>query len=1330
MGFGFFFPTHFFFSTEGMKLLNLFFFFLLVQCIHIVQGDSLTINNANDWKTLITQTSRGSFPDEIILGEDLDLSTIEFSPLGINEEGDCVPFTGTFNGNSHTIQNIKMDKTEDTVFSHAGLFCGLGHGATVENVIIDDTCSFTGTTAGALSPSAFGSVTIRKVTTKASVNGIYVTSGLIGSIANITQADIIFDTCVVNGSVSFNTGFCTAGGFISTIKNNTEIKITITNSSHGGIVKVPNGFVGGFIGYGVINTKLTILFEESKHTGFIPSGGWVGGFIGMMGNNEEMSIVLKHVSSEGLAVQDSKFGDWTGGFIGKLDSNTNSSFFSQNATALGVLSGSLTTTGSIGCMVGDLSYNRNFEFVTEYFKHDMVLNAQCNSEMYMGGIIGNVFNNDNITIIDVVSKSNTSFTATSYSPVHIGSTIGRIYSNNHLNLVVNDGMNTGTFDGKSNAQVRIGGFVGLMGSNNNVLVIVTHITNTGNLHPLTDYAPSYGGGVFGACENNENITITITDGVNHGAINGDTSASGHLGGVSGSFSQNKNVTIEISAFVNKGALTSNSFNPHYCGGIVGEMNSNNGLVLSISNTTNNGIVNSTSRVQSYIGGFVGQSESNPAAKVIVKDSANNGILYAIGLHSFIGGLFGSFDNKDSIVTLEGWQNNGDINTSTTQGSSFAGGVIGSSRDSENTHLIFKKTVNSGIVNALSTSYVYVGGMIGYINSCNNLHLIMEEGKNNQLLNGTSTTGRGYIGGLIGWLVNNKNAVVTFKQSTNDGDVNVTSSVYGCCGGMAGRISENNGLSLTINDVINNGNINGTNMEFAGGLVGALLSNQPTIAIRNATNNGDIFVSSGSNDNYGGGLFAQVAEYSGTTLQIIGGVNTGAISFGKATGHVNVGGLVGNVNSGVKVALSHCFNTGNLNIHENTGAVGGLIGRASQGLGDHLQIDNSGNAGALEATESTASAAGLFVSFFSTKENVVVEVNNSFSKGPISGNGHVYGVSNLATAARNVVSMGTLAGQAEDVHSFWPSCDDAAMLYGLDDGCVNCENATLFAEQADGRYCLKRRDGCVPVDDELNKGAAREQYAMLWTRELELAEPVAVAVGAPYTLTMSVLRGDTVQHAFALYGLSLDGFFVVDRRSWQAVSTTTAVEQDMDLALCHEVVVRNVAGGRWLAEHGRTLGSIAGLDQHLDARHMGVDAADAARKYDRDTVLTQNLAFDLAWKPRVAVKLPPTDPSQVNAADVVRDVLGVVGGPVGGLGVEARTNGDGLVDEVDIFVFEDDAAQDIANKVNDLNKGAGCTAGVLCKSKGAHVVYGDPSSATRAASAAFVIFIVSALLFFF
>ena len=602
-------------------------------------------------------------------------------------------------------------------------------------------------------------------------------------------------------------------------------------------------------------------------------------------------------------------------------------------------------------------------------------------------------------------------------------------------------------------------------------------------------------------------------------------------------------------------------------------------------------------------------------------------------------------------------------------------------------------------------------------------------KKNNIVNGTATYASGYLGGFVGSLHSNQKAVVTFKKNSNDGDINATTGGQAYCGGMIGRMELNGGLLLTVEDWVNNGSINGTKVSFAGGLIGKLLNNKLTTDIRNANNNGAIFLSSSSDNHYGGGLLGSVEDSDSSKVSIIGGINNGDIFSSKTINSANVGGLIGLIGTKeANVTLSRCFNTGNLNMSTNDGAVGGLVGFLKQSMALRLWINDSGNTGALDAAQKTTSAGGLFVASGTTNDVTVVEIYNSFNKGPISGNEHVYGIGNLATAASNVVGMGTLSGQTEDIHSFWPSCNNAALLYGLDSVCTKCENATLFSEQADGMYCLTGQDGCMRVDDELNKEVIQEQYEMMWTMELGLAEPVSMVVGAPYSMNMKVAQGDTVQHAFEFYGKQLDGFIVMDRKTWTTLSNTSTIEENMDIAMCHEVIVRNLEDERWVAEHGKTLGTIAGLNQHLDSRHMGVDATNTTIKYDHNTMLTRNIVFDLAWKSHVVIDIPPADPSQVNTEDILRDVLGIVGGNADGMTAEARTNADGLVERVDIFVFEEDVAHDIANKVNDLDKGASCTAGVLCKSKGARVVYGDPSSATRTAFALLVLIVSAVVLF--
>ena len=79
-------------------------------------------------RILLHKHQEGHTQMRFLLTKTLICLQLSFLPLGIKSKGDCLPFTGTFNGNDHTIQNIKMNMNSDTTFSNAGLFCGLGNG--------------------------------------------------------------------------------------------------------------------------------------------------------------------------------------------------------------------------------------------------------------------------------------------------------------------------------------------------------------------------------------------------------------------------------------------------------------------------------------------------------------------------------------------------------------------------------------------------------------------------------------------------------------------------------------------------------------------------------------------------------------------------------------------------------------------------------------------------------------------------------------------------------------------------------------------------------------------------------------------------------------------------------------------------------------------------------------------------------------------------------------------------------------------------------------------------------------------------------------------------
>lgn len=153
------------------------------------------------------------------LTKDLDFEGYEYSPIGVNGSY----FIGTFNGNGYSISNI--DYYSETEI-YVGLFGFVGSGATIKNVIVDNTCSFFG---------------------RRTVGGI---AGSVGSYAK----DILFENCHFYGTIgayeavsnTYNGGFLGGIDYSSeTIIRNSSVVATIHENS------IRTNF-GSFLGYGIV----------------------------------------------------------------------------------------------------------------------------------------------------------------------------------------------------------------------------------------------------------------------------------------------------------------------------------------------------------------------------------------------------------------------------------------------------------------------------------------------------------------------------------------------------------------------------------------------------------------------------------------------------------------------------------------------------------------------------------------------------------------------------------------------------------------------------------------------------------------------------------------------------------------------------------------------------------------------------------------------------------------------------------------------------------------------------------------------------------------------
>ena len=119
-------------EMKWTRFLRLFF----VLILKIKFGSTLTISDAQGLIVLSTKVNKGTTYSgtTVILDADIDFTEKTLEPMG---KGYTRYFGGTFDGQGHTISNLKMNSASQ----FTGLF-GYSEGFTVKNLVIDESCSF------------------------------------------------------------------------------------------------------------------------------------------------------------------------------------------------------------------------------------------------------------------------------------------------------------------------------------------------------------------------------------------------------------------------------------------------------------------------------------------------------------------------------------------------------------------------------------------------------------------------------------------------------------------------------------------------------------------------------------------------------------------------------------------------------------------------------------------------------------------------------------------------------------------------------------------------------------------------------------------------------------------------------------------------------------------------------------------------------------------------------------------------------------------------------------------------------------------------------------
>ena len=252
-------------------------------------GRTYEVYNANGllaWNKAVL----GNLSLNCTLTDDIDLSDIDWTPIGTESR----PYTGNFDGGSHTITGLKIDKSGT---DYVGLIGCLGSGGKVQNVTLTnisvsgancvggiagqnygtvENCSVNGTVTGkgftdtgGIAGSNYGTIS------GCSAEGTVTGSVNVGGIAGGSYLGVIIDGCHSTAAVS---GISSVGGVLGNLGNNSFLMACYSTGNVTATITYGHAIVGGVVG---INSQGTV--TGCYHaTGEITSlgEGRIGGIVG------------------------------------------------------------------------------------------------------------------------------------------------------------------------------------------------------------------------------------------------------------------------------------------------------------------------------------------------------------------------------------------------------------------------------------------------------------------------------------------------------------------------------------------------------------------------------------------------------------------------------------------------------------------------------------------------------------------------------------------------------------------------------------------------------------------------------------------------------------------------------------------------------------------------------------------------------------------------------------------------------------------------------------------------------------------------------------------
>ena len=167
---------------------------------------TITIYSGEGLKVAADVANSGDTDINIILNNDIDLSGIDWTPIGTESR----PYTGNFDGGGHTITGLKIDKSGT---DYVGLIGCLGSGGKVQNVTLTNISVSGANCVGGIAGQNYGTVENCSVNGTVTGKGFTDTGGIAGSNYGTISG------CSAEGTVtgSVNVGGIAGGSYLGVI---------------------------------------------------------------------------------------------------------------------------------------------------------------------------------------------------------------------------------------------------------------------------------------------------------------------------------------------------------------------------------------------------------------------------------------------------------------------------------------------------------------------------------------------------------------------------------------------------------------------------------------------------------------------------------------------------------------------------------------------------------------------------------------------------------------------------------------------------------------------------------------------------------------------------------------------------------------------------------------------------------------------------------------------------------------------------------------------------------------------------------------------------------